>query len=786
MAAKHSPSLSDRLLEWYDVHRRSLPWRAPPGEAPDPYRVWLSEVMLQQTTVATVTPRFAAWVARWPDFAALAAASYEDVMAAWAGLGYYARARNLLACAKDVVAHHEGRFPPTEAALRALPGIGDYTAAAIAAIAFGEPATVVDANVERVVARLFRAAGKPAVRTAAEAITPRERAGDFAQAMMDLGSGICTPRKPRCLLCPLRNHCAAFAAGDQAAFPVKPAKPSRPQRYGTIFWAQDGGDVLLVRRPPNGLLGGMRALPTGPWIDTQPGIADAPVMADWTVLDTTVSHGFTPFRFATRACDRARRAACSRGRRDLVAGRVARRCRAADRVCQGGDSDRRGLMRTFMTPILTGTAFAALLAGGALAQAVAPAPQLAPATVASPLPATQALFDGYVSAGKMPGIVGAFGVGDVPTVYVKSGKVAIDANVQAAGPDSLWRVYSMTKPVTAMAAMILIQDGKLKLDEPVSDILPAFKTMRVQLNENTIESRPAVRPITIRNLLTHTAGLGYNIITKGPLLELYNKQGINPAQVNTSFEAQSRPVRPPTLQEFANRVATLPLIADPGTKWSYSIGLDVMGAVIEKASGMAFDTFVQKRIFDPLKMRSSYWTVPRSETGRLVSAYTFVAGDRLAPLDPAATSVYLTPPSFPYGGAGLVMSAGDYDRFLHMLQNYGVLDGVRIMKTETAKLAMSDLLPPGVVFGSLPGGTGGQMAPRMGFGAGGSVILEDKIASFGAGTYGWGGAFGTIAFVNPVKKIRGTVMVNYFPGEKWPVRGDVMKALQADLARYQK
>lgn len=443
-------------------------------------------------------------------------------------------------------------------------------------------------------------------------------------------------------------------------------------------------------------------------------------------------------------------------------------------------------MRTILTPILTGTAFAALLAGGAFAQSAARAPQPAIVPVADPLPTTRTLFDSYVTGGKMPGIVGAFGVGDTRTIFVSSGKVALDANAQAAGPDSLWRVYSMTKPVTAMAAMILIEDGKLKLDQPVGDILPAFKTMRVQLNANTIESRPAVRPITIRNLLTHTAGLGYNIITTGPLLELYNQKGINPAQVNAVFEVQSRKTRAPNLQEFANRVASVPLIADPGTKWSYSIGLDVMGAVIEKASGMSFDAFVQKRIFTPLKMRSSYWTVPRSETGRLVSEYAFGPTGAMMPLDPAATSVYLSPPSFPYGGAGLVMSANDYDRFLHMLQNYGILDGVRIMRTDTAKLAMSDLLPAGVTFGALPGGTGGTMGPRMGFGAGGSVILEDKADSFGAGTYGWGGAAGTIAFVNPVKKLRGTVMVNYFPGEKWPVRADTSKALQTDLARYRK
>ncbi len=314
MAAKHPSALDpsrfvpQALLGWYDTHRRDLPWRARPGETADPYRVWLSEVMLQQTTVATVGPRFAAWVARWPDFASLARADEADVMAAWAGLGYYARARNLVACARDVVAHHAGTFPRTEAALRALPGIGDYTAAAIAAIAFDEPATVVDANVERVVSRLFRLADKAAIRPAAATLTPAVRAGDFAQAMMDLGAAICTPRTPKCLLCPLREACAAHAAGDQEAYPVKPAKAAKPTRHGTIFWARDGADVLLVRRPPRGLLGGMRALPTGPWAADPPGLDGAPARADWRLHNAPIEHVFTHFRLqlvlATAAIDR--------------------------------------------------------------------------------------------------------------------------------------------------------------------------------------------------------------------------------------------------------------------------------------------------------------------------------------------------------------------------------------------------------------------------------------------------------------------------------------------------
>jgi A/G-specific adenine glycosylase len=297
--AKRS-SVSDALLDWYDAHRRVLPWRAPAGETADPYRVWLSEVMLQQTTVAAVTPRFLAWTARWPDFASLAAAEDADVMAAWAGLGYYARARNLVAAAKAAVADHGGVFPETEVELRALPGLGAYTAAAVAAIAFGQRAVVVDANVERVVARLFAIAtplptARPAIRAAADTITPDDRAGDFAQAMMDLGSGICTTRAPKCLLCPLRAWCDGFAMGAPETLPVKAKKAAKPQRHGTIFWLERAGKVLLVRRPDKGLLGGMRALPTGPWADAAPGFADAPAQADWRMLDTGVAHGFTHF-----------------------------------------------------------------------------------------------------------------------------------------------------------------------------------------------------------------------------------------------------------------------------------------------------------------------------------------------------------------------------------------------------------------------------------------------------------------------------------------------------------
>lgn len=258
------------LLVWYDANARRLPWRIAPGKTgADPYRVWLSEVMLQQTTVAAVGPYFAKFTTRWPTVMDLAGADDADVMAAWAGLGYYARARNLLACAR-AVADRGGVFPDTEEGLRALSGLGEYTAAAVAAIAFGRRAVVVDANVERVVARLFAIedplpGAKPAIRFATGQATPDVRAGDFAQAMMDLGATICTARSPRCMLCPLRLHCRGYAEGAPERLPVKAAKKAKPTRAGRAYWIENVGKVLLVQRPPSGMLGGMRALPDDGW-----------------------------------------------------------------------------------------------------------------------------------------------------------------------------------------------------------------------------------------------------------------------------------------------------------------------------------------------------------------------------------------------------------------------------------------------------------------------------------------------------------------------------------------
>ena len=292
-------SISTTLLNWYDSHARDLPWRAPPGmPAPDPYRVWLSEIMLQQTTVAAVKPYFAAFTKRWPTIDALADAGEEAVMAAWAGLGYYSRARNLHACARVVAGR--GGFPETERSLRDLPGVGDYTAAAIAAIAFGQRAVVVDANVERVIARLFAIdtplpAARKAIRAAADTITPDKRAGDFAQAMMDLGSQVCTPRDPKCLICPIAENCEALRQGDPARLPIKPVKQTKPERRGSAYWIEREGEVWLVKRPSKGMLGGMRALPDDGWSARADGADKPPLDASWEACGS-VAHVFTHAR----------------------------------------------------------------------------------------------------------------------------------------------------------------------------------------------------------------------------------------------------------------------------------------------------------------------------------------------------------------------------------------------------------------------------------------------------------------------------------------------------------
>lgn len=314
MTARHAPivpfsagevqAIRAAVLGWYDVNRRDLPWRAPAGQGADPYHVWLSEIMLQQTTVPAVRNYFARFLERWPTVADLSEAPLDDVMHAWAGLGYYARARNLHRCAQAVVREHGGRFPADVQGLRALPGVGDYTAAAIAAIAFGQPAGPVDANIERVVSRLAAitepvSPAKTTVRRAAAALEARERPGDWAQALMDLGSAICTARAPKCLLCPAVEWCRAQAMGEPEALPVKAPKAARPLRTGIVYWLErPDGAVLLRKRPARGMLGGLWEFPSAGWDHRAAEASDPAIEAlasAWETQPGRISHGFTHF-----------------------------------------------------------------------------------------------------------------------------------------------------------------------------------------------------------------------------------------------------------------------------------------------------------------------------------------------------------------------------------------------------------------------------------------------------------------------------------------------------------
>ena len=300
-------SVSAALLNWYDLHQRILPWRAREGEQAEPYSVWLSEVMLQQTTVASVIPYFKIFIERWPNVESLAVAPLEEILEAWAGLGYYARARNLHACAQQVLSLHGGQFPDSEQELRQLKGIGDYTAAAIAAIAFNKPAAVVDGNIERVITRLFKIeeplpGAKKAIKQEVARITPHNRAGDFAQAMMDLGALVCTPKNPVCLHCPLRSYCKAYAdLGSKGviALPKKMAKKLKPTRRGLVFWLENKTQgVAMRRRPQKGLLGGMLEFPGSDWLE-DPNFEVQSVSCPWPgpleSLETEIKHSFTHF-----------------------------------------------------------------------------------------------------------------------------------------------------------------------------------------------------------------------------------------------------------------------------------------------------------------------------------------------------------------------------------------------------------------------------------------------------------------------------------------------------------
>lgn len=412
----------------------------------------------------------------------------------------------------------------------------------------------------------------------------------------------------------------------------------------------------------------------------------------------------------------------------------------------------------------------AILAGAGASLAAMPFASALGQARAAPWPGVTRMVSDYVTSGKLAGAVAAMGFGrGEPDIIARGVKTL--GKQGAVGADSLFRIYSMTKPITGMAAMILVDEGKLALDQPLADILPAFARMKVQRQpDGPIDDLvPAARPITIRHLLTHTAGLGYSIIQKGPLKTAYVKAGLVPGEISRLPIAQAFGAGPtaPSLKIFAERLAMMPLVYQPGTRWSYSASLDLMGRVIEVVSGQSFDAFLQDRLFDPLGMTSTYFRVPASEIGRLTTNYAILQG-LLIPLDPAPSSVFLDAPPFPFGGSGLVSSPRDYDRFLKMLLGFGKLDGKRVMSEAAVRLGTSNLLPSGVT-------TQGTLANGGGFGAGGRSGLGDE-----EGTFGWGGAAGTIAFADLKRGWRGGLYTQYMPVEAYPLQRDFPKAAMSD------
>jgi CubicO group peptidase (beta-lactamase class C family) len=407
------------------------------------------------------------------------------------------------------------------------------------------------------------------------------------------------------------------------------------------------------------------------------------------------------------------------------------------------------------------------LAGlGAVAAAI-PAPlwALAPESY----PTLRKKMAEYISQKKVANIVAAIARGSAEPEVLASGTLTIGGSTLA-DIDTIYRVYSMTKPITGMAAMILIDEGKMTLDQPISDFLPEFKEMTVLVDPaNSLDAVPAKNAITVRHLLTHTAGLGYTIVTKGPLLKAYLENGLAPGAVSKlTLPGIERPAPTPDFDTFSKRLAKLPLIAEPGTKWSYSLSLDLLGRVIEVVSGMEFGAFLKARIFDPLKMTSSFFQVPKSEIPRFATNYGLLFGS-LLPIDPAEDSVYLDKPAFPSGGGGLACSARDYDRFLHMLMNFGTLDGERILSPEAAKLGMSNLLPEGI-------DVTGTYVHNAGHGAGGRSGLGAQ-----AGSFGWGGAAGTNAFLHTGLQLRATGMTQYMPANQLDFQASFPEWVLADV-----
>lgn len=392
------------------------------------------------------------------------------------------------------------------------------------------------------------------------------------------------------------------------------------------------------------------------------------------------------------------------------------------------------------------------------------------ASEASLTPHVDAMIARWVGPGKFPGMITSFGLPGRDPQFTARGSDGFN-DPDAITPDSLFRIYSMTKPITGMAAMLLVGEGKLKLDQPVSDILPKFARMSVQVTPDgsVTDVKPAKTPITMRHLITHTSGLGYSIIQRGPIKTAYEDKGLVPGLVSrTQVPGLFRGTPVNSLELFADRLAEVPLVYEPGTHWSYSVGLDLMGRVIEVVSGKPFDTFLKERIFDPCGMSSTFFQVPQSEAGRLTTNHAAVGGV-LVPIDTGKDSIYLDKPPFPFGGAGLVSSPRDYDRFLRMLAQHGTIDGHRVMSDDAVRTGTSNLLPAGVEGPAM-------MGPASDFGAGGRVGIGAE-----AGTFGWAGAAGTVAGVDMKRGLRSGIYLQFMPPNALPVLGEYQEALRQDL-----
>jgi CubicO group peptidase (beta-lactamase class C family) len=386
--------------------------------------------------------------------------------------------------------------------------------------------------------------------------------------------------------------------------------------------------------------------------------------------------------------------------------------------------------------------------------------------------AVQRMLNGYVADKKMAGAVAALSYGGSPLAYPAAGHIAVDSPVRF-DEDSLCRIYSMTKPVTGVAAMILIENGRIALDQPVAEVVPEFRAMRVATDiEKGLGGRPAAKAMTMRHLLTHTSGLCYwtPLSGAGLLPAAYRERGITPGNYGARLNRPGYGPQAMNLTEMVERVAELPLLFEPGTAYSYSIGLDVMGLVIERVAGRGFDVFLREHLFNPLDMSSTGFQVAPKNAARLTTNYN-VTPEGLKPTDPAATSAWLRPTTLPAGGAGLISTARDFARFGAMLLGDGALGRVRVLKPETARLARSNLLPAGVAY------AGGD-----GFGAGAALVLHGNNRRFGpVGSFGWGGAAGTLWRIDPTRRGNMVFMNQHMPPDSYPIREDLAAAIEADL-----